>query len=69
MAGSMDLESQDPRPHWTPEQSAELMRLSRNNQSALDIAMKLGRTEESVQLKAMQLGLLLSSEPRRGRRA
>ena len=65
----MDSESQDPRSHWTPEQSAELMRLSRNNQSALDIAMKLGRTEESVQLKARQLGLSLSSDTRKGRRS
>lgn len=65
---SMDPESQDPRSQWTPEQSAELMRLSRNNQSALDIAMKLGRTEESVQVKARQLGLLLSSETDKGRR-
>ena len=65
----MELESQDPRSGWTPEQIAELMRLSRNNQSALDIAMKLGRTEESVQVKARQLGLLLSSETDKGRRS
>ncbi len=65
----MELESQDPRSDWTPEQTAELMRLSRNNQSALDIAMKLGRTEESVQVKAMQLGLSLSSETGQGRRS
>lgn len=64
----MDLESHDPRSHWTAEQAAELMRLSRDNRSALDIAMKLGRTEESVQVKAKQLGLSLSSETAKGRR-
>lgn len=54
---------------WTPEQSAELMRLSRDNWSALDIAMKLGRIEESVQVRARQLGLLLSWEILKGRRS
>ena len=57
--GSMDQESHT-GPNWTPEQSVELMRLSRDNWSALDIAMKLGRMEESVEVKARQLGLSLS---------
>ena len=45
---------------WTPEQLAQLMRLSRDNLSALEIASKLGRTEEAIQLKARQMGLTLS---------
>ena len=48
------------RGDWLPEHVAELMRLSRDNLSAREIAMELGRTEEAVQLKARQLGLLLS---------
>ena len=48
------------RQAWTPEQIAELMRLSRQNLTAQQIATELGRTEEAVQLKARQHGLTLS---------
>ena len=47
---------------WTAEQLAELMRLSRDNLSAGEIALKLGRTEESVQLRATQMGLILTTQ-------
>ena len=43
-----------------PEHVAELMRLSRDNLSAREIAAGLGRTEEAVHVKARQLGLILS---------
>ena len=52
------------RADWMPEQVAELMRLSRDNLSAREIAMELGRTEEAVHVKARQLGLILSPGPR-----
>ena len=48
------------RQSWTPEQIAELMRLSRQNMTAHQIASELGRTEEAVQLKARQNDLVLS---------
>ena len=48
------------RQAWTPEQIAELMRLSRQNLTAQQIASELGRTEEAVQLKARQLDLIIS---------
>jgi hypothetical protein len=48
------------RQKWTPEQIAELMRLTRLNLTAHEIAMQLGRTEEAVQLKARLLGLVIS---------
>ena len=51
------------RADWAPEQVAELMRLSRDNLSAREIAVGLGRTEEAVQVKARQLGLILSRGP------
>jgi len=54
----MELQNRDT--DWTPEQLAQLMRLSRDNLSALEIASKLGRTEEAVQFKARQMGLTLS---------
>jgi hypothetical protein len=56
------------RQAWTPEQIAELMRLSRQNLTAQQIATELGRTEEAVQLKARQHDLVLSKalpSPRR----
>lgn len=46
-----------------PEHVAELMRLSRDNLSAREIALELGRTEEAVQVKARQLGVIISSGP------
>ena len=48
------------RQSWTPEQIAELMRLTRQNLTAQQIASELGRTEEAVQLKARQLELVIS---------
>ena len=48
---------------WMPEHVAELMRLSRDNLSAREIALELGRTEEAVQVKARQLGVIISSGP------
>ena len=48
------------RQTWTPEQIAELMRLSRQNMTAQQIASELGRTEEAVGLKARQHGLVIS---------
>lgn len=51
------------RADWMPEQVAELMRLSRDNLSAREIAAEIGRTEEAVQVKARQLGLILSRGP------
>ena len=48
------------RQTWTPEQIAELMRLTRQNLTAQGIAIELGRTEEAVQLKARQLELVIS---------
>ena len=48
------------RQAWTPEQIAELMRLSRQNLTPQQIAGELGRTEEAVRLKARQLDLYLS---------
>ena len=48
------------RQKWTPEQIAELMRLVRLNFNAQEIAIKLGRTDEAVQLKARQHGLAIS---------
>lgn len=51
------------RQAWTPEQIAELMRLSRQNLTAQQIASELGRTEEAVQLKARQLDLVLRKTP------
>jgi len=51
---------EDRRTDWDPEQAAELMRLTRNNFSAREIALKLGRTEEAVQAKARLLGLSLT---------
>ena len=50
---------------WSPEQMAQLMRLARQNLSAQKIAIQLGRTEEAVQRKAKQSGLVLSDgDPR-----
>ena len=57
---SQHMELQNRDTDWTPEQLAQLMRLSRDNLSALEIASKLGRTEEAVQFKARQMGLTLS---------
>ena len=48
------------RQSWTPEQIAELMRLTRLDMTVQQIAIKLGRTEEAVQLKARQLDLVIS---------
>ena len=61
----IDVTDRPPNPsqdsgNWTPLQMAELMRLARQNLSAQKIAMRLGRTEEAVQLKARQNGLVLS---------
>jgi hypothetical protein len=57
---SQHMELQNQGTDWTPEQLAQLMRLSRDNLSALEIASKLGRTEEAVQFRARQMGLTLS---------
>ena len=65
----MDQETHNPLWDWTPVQLAELMRLSRDDWSALEIAMRVGRIEESVQVKARQLGLSLALEGRKGRRS
>ena len=65
----MDQESHNPLWDWTPVQLAELMRLSRDDWSALEIAMRVGRIEDSVQVKARQLGLSLALEGRKGRRS
>lgn len=54
------MERQNHGSDWTPEQLAQLMRLSRDNLSALEIATRLGRTEEAIQLRARQMGLTLS---------
>ena len=51
------------RADWMPEHVAELMRLSRDNLTAREIALELGRTEEAVQVKARQLGVLISRGP------
>jgi len=59
---SMKLTPEDQRAGWTTEQVAELMRFARNDFSARRIASELGRTEESVQVKAKQLGLILGKE-------
>ena len=56
----MPTERPNHRQAWTPEQIAELMRLSRQNLTAQQIAMQLGRTEEAVQLKARQHDLVLT---------
>ena len=39
---------------WSPEQIVHLMRLSRQNLTAQQIAKQLGRTEEAVQIKARE---------------
>ena len=59
------MERENHRSEWTPEQTAELMRLSRDNMSARAIASKLGRTEEAVQLRARQMGLTLGRSTNR----
>lgn len=59
----MSPDKSNNRQSWTPEQIAELMRLSRDNLTAQQIAVKLGRTEEAIQLKARQQGLELSKAP------
>ena len=56
------------RQAWTPEQIADLMRLSRQNLTAQQIATELGRTEEAVQLKARQHDLVLSKAPPKPKR-
>ena len=56
----MSADRPNHRETWTPEQIAELMRLSRQNMTAQQIASELGRTEEAVQLKARQHGLVIS---------
>ena len=56
----MRADRQNHRQSWTPEQIAELMRLTRLNMTASEISMELGRTEEAVQLKARQHGLVIS---------
>jgi hypothetical protein len=45
---------------WTPVQIVQLMRLSRMNWSARQIAVRIGRLEASVQLKARQQRISLS---------
>ena len=59
------MERQNHRSEWTPEQTAQLMRMSRDNLSAREIASKLGRTEEAVQLRARQMGLTLGKSDHR----
>ena len=54
------MKRQDRGASWTPEQMAELMRLARQNLSAEKIAVQLGRTEEAIQLKARQSGVVLN---------
>jgi hypothetical protein len=56
----MSPDKSNNRQSWKPEQIAELMRLSRDNLTAQQIAVKLGRTEEAIQLQARQQGLELS---------
>jgi hypothetical protein len=56
----MPKERPNHRQAWTSEQIAELMRLSRRNLTAQQIAVELGRTEEAIQLKARQHDLVLS---------
>jgi hypothetical protein len=46
---------------WTPAQIVELMRLARLNLSARQIASRIGRLEESVQLKAREHHIVLSA--------
>ena len=48
-------ERENHRQSWAREQIAELMRLARDNLTAQQIAGRLGRTEEAVQLKARQV--------------
>jgi hypothetical protein len=55
------MERQNHGSDWTPEQLAQLMRLSRDNLTAREIASKLGRTEEAIQSRARQMGLTLST--------
>lgn len=64
----MPNERPNHRQAWTPEQIAELMRLSRQNLTAQEIASELGRTEEAVQLKAREHGLVISKAPPAPRR-
>lgn len=44
---------------WTPEQIAELMRLARQNLTAQEISIELGRRDEAVLLEAQQLDLVI----------
>ena len=46
---------------WTAAQLVELMRLARLNLSARQIANRIGRLEESVQLKAREHHIVLST--------
>ena len=62
----MNLNRENHRSAWTPEQTAELMRLSRQNLTAQQIAHQLGRTEEAVQLRAQQMGLALNKSQMQG---
>ena len=54
---------------WTPKQIVELMRLAEQNLTAQEIAAKIGRTHEAVQVKARQHGQTLTkAAPFRRRR-
>ncbi len=56
----MSLYPLDDHSGWTPVQIVQLMRLARMNWSARQIAIRIGRLEASVQLKARQQRISLS---------